>query len=73
MQLLKGESLEIIKYLKKVPASSEQSKEGIWTLKGIVSHLRYTEKAEKEQLVAIQEDLGRPSATFAGHCPKVIP
>lgn len=69
MQVLKGTALETVTYLKKNPGSLEQSKEGIWTLKGIVSNLRYTEKAEKEKLVAIQEDLGRPLATHAAFIP----
>ncbi|WP_278035413.1 chlorite dismutase family protein [Flavobacterium nitratireducens] len=69
MQLLKGEPLKMVEYLNKVPGSLEKSKHGIWSLKGIISNLRYTEKAEKEQLLAIQEDLGRPSATYAAFIP----
>ncbi len=69
MQVLKGAALETVNYLKRNPGSLEQSKEGIWTLKGIVSNLRYTEKAEKEKLIAIQEDLGRPLATYAAFIP----
>lgn len=69
MQVLQGDPLEMVQYLKKIPSSLEQSKEGIWALKGIVSNLRYTEKAEKEQLIAIQEDLGRPLATHAALIP----
>lgn len=69
MQLLKGEPLETVDYVTKLPSSLVQTKEGIWTLKGIVSNLRYTEKTEKEQLVAIQEDLGRPNATYAAFIP----
>ncbi|MES2239366.1 MAG: chlorite dismutase family protein [Bacteroidota bacterium] len=68
-QVLKGEPLETVNYLKKNSSSLVQGNEGIWTLKGIVSNLRYTEKVEKEKLVAIQEDLGRPSATFATFIP----
>ena len=69
MHLLKGDSLEKADYLKRVPSTLEQSKEGIWAFKGIISHLRYTEKAEKEKLVAIQEDLGRVSSTYAAFIP----
>ncbi len=69
MQLLKGEPLEMVEYLSKVPGSLEKSEQGIWALKGIISNLRYTVKAEKEQLVAIQEDLGRPKATYAAFIP----
>ncbi|MFC5683214.1 chlorite dismutase family protein [Flavobacterium sp. MAHUQ-51] len=69
MQLLKGEPLQMVEYLNKVPGSLEKSEHGIWSLKGIISNLRYTEKAEKEQLLAIQEDLGRPSAPYAAFIP----
>ena len=66
---LKGNPLSSVTHLKKTPGSLEKSDQGLWTLKGIVSNLRYTEKAEKEKLVAIQEDLGRPIATQAAFIP----
>lgn len=66
---LKGNSLDTVTHLKKVSSSLEKSEQGLWTLKGVVSNLRYTEKEEKEKLVAIQEDLGRPSATQAAFIP----
>lgn len=50
---------------KKKSGSLVPSNKGIWTLKGIVSNLRYTEKEDKDKLVAIQEDLGRSAATLA--------
>lgn len=31
--------------------------------------MRYTEKEDKDKLVAIQEDLGRPNATFVAFIP----
>ncbi|MGY8679831.1 chlorite dismutase family protein [Bradyrhizobium sp. UFLA05-153] len=40
-----------------------------WRLVGVASHLRYTERAEKEQLVAMQAGLGRPEATCAALIP----
>src|SRR5205823_5638537 len=40
-----------------------------WRLAGAVSHLRYTERAEKDQLVAAQAGLGRPEATHAALIP----
>lgn len=69
MIALRGEPLEDITHIDKVSSSLVEGNEGIWTLKGIVSNLRYTEKAEKEQLIAIQEDLGRPLATYAAFIP----
>ena len=69
MSTLKGDPIEEVSHLKRISSSIIKPKEGIWTLKGIVSNLRYTEKAEKEKLVAIQEDLGRPIATLAAFIP----
>ncbi|CAN7674471.1 chlorite dismutase family protein [Bradyrhizobium sp. LjRoot220] len=40
-----------------------------WRLAGVASHLRYTERAEKTQLVAVQAGLGRPEATRAALIP----
>lgn len=40
-----------------------------WRLAGVASHVRYVEKAEKEQLAAVQAPLGRKEATFAALIP----
>lgn len=40
-----------------------------WTLQGITSNERYVERTEREQLVALQEGLGRPAATRAALIP----
>ena len=40
-----------------------------WRLAGVASHVRYVEKAEKEQLVEKQAPLGRKEATFAAMIP----
>jgi chlorite dismutase len=40
-----------------------------WRLAGVASHTRYTERAEKEQLAAVQAKLGRPEATCAALIP----
>jgi len=69
MHFLKGEPLDKVEFIKRSSSSLIQSNEGIWTLKGIVSNLRYTEKAEKEKLVAVQEDLGRPTSTHGAFIP----
>ena len=69
METLKGDSLTAVSHLTKVSSNLVQSEMGIWTLKGIVSNLRYTEKEDKEKLVAVQEDLGRPQATLAAFIP----
>ena len=36
---------------------------------GVASHVRYVERAEKEQLAAVQAGLGRPEATCAALIP----
>jgi chlorite dismutase len=69
MVTLTGEPIESVSHLKKVPGNLVQSATGIWTLKGVISNLRYTEKEDKDKLVAIQEDLGRPNATLAAFIP----
>ncbi|MGE4239430.1 chlorite dismutase family protein [Ramlibacter sp.] len=40
-----------------------------WTLRGITSNERYVERAERVQLVSVQEGLGRPHATCAALIP----
>jgi len=40
-----------------------------WRLAGVASHVRYTERPEKEQLVAVQAEIGRPEATYAALIP----
>ena len=40
-----------------------------WRVAGVASHLRYTERAEKDQLIAVQAGLGRPDATSAALIP----
>ena len=62
-----------------VPALSVISSEAIalpllpsqtsWRLAGVASHVRYTDRAEKEQLAAVQAGLGRKEATCAALIP----
>lgn len=66
---LKGSPIAAVSHLTKVAGDLVQSKTGIWALKGIISNLRYTEKEDKDKLVAIQEDLGRETATLAAFIP----
>lgn len=40
-----------------------------FALRGVTSNHRYTERAEKQALVAVQEGLGRPEATRAALIP----
>lgn len=48
-----------------LPTSSDAR----WTLRGIISNERYVERAERQQLVAVQEGLGRPAASHAALIP----
>jgi chlorite dismutase len=69
MQTIIGEPLETVSYLNIIPSTTLKVDQGIWTLKGIRSNLRYTEKDEKEKLTSIQADLGRNEATYAAMIP----
>jgi hypothetical protein len=40
-----------------------------WRLAGTVSHVRYVERAEKQQLTAMQADLGQPESKLAALIP----
>jgi chlorite dismutase len=40
-----------------------------WRLAGVASHLRYVERAEKQQLASVQAGLGRPEAICAALIP----
>jgi chlorite dismutase len=40
-----------------------------WRLAGVASHLRYVERAEKEQLASVQAGLGRAEASCAALIP----
>lgn len=62
-----GEPLPAIERLAVTPAA--QAPVGAWSLRGITSNERYVERAEKAQLVATQEGLGRPQATCAALIP----
>ncbi|HEU5001404.1 MAG TPA: chlorite dismutase family protein [Actinomycetota bacterium] len=42
---------------------------GTWMVRGVVSYARYTTTAEQQALRAVQEGLGRPSATSAALIP----
>jgi chlorite dismutase len=64
-----GDRLEEVSYIKRVSGSAVKSTEGLWALKGLISNIRYTEKEEKEKLVKIQADLGRPDAVNAAFIP----
>ena len=47
----------------------QPSGQGNWSLKGFRSNIRYAERPEKEQLIAVQAPLGRSEATYAALIP----
>lgn len=70
MTTIKGNSLASVSHLSKVPKKElVQTETGIWTLKGIISNLRYTEKEDKDKLAAVQQDLDRANSTLAAFIP----
>lgn len=70
MTAVKGNPIELVTHLTKVPQNDlVQSETGIWSLKGVISNLRYTEKEDKDKLAAVQQDLGRSASTHAAFIP----
>jgi len=65
---VRGESLPGAERLA-VAAALPPGSDPRWTLRGITSNERYVERAEREQLVAVQESLGRPAASHAALIP----
>ena len=64
-----GLPIETVKYLEILPNLTTTANKGVWTLTGFTSNVRYAEKDEREKLIAIQADLGRPLATYAALIP----
>lgn len=68
MTTLDGEALPAVSAVtvgEGLPATGEPG----FILRGVASHLRYTTRSEREQLVSKQEDLGRPGASCAALIP----
>jgi chlorite dismutase len=64
-----GTPLPNVPYIDIVPNSGTLENKGMWTLTGFTSNVRYSEKEEREKLLAVQPDLGRPLATCAALIP----
>lgn len=69
METVIGEPIQSAPYLKIIKSNLQKTNEDLWTIKGLVSNVRYAEKEEKEKLLAIQAGLGRPGANFAALIP----
>ena len=65
MKTIVGESLPDVLFVQKKTSNLTENLKGTWFFKGVISNLRYTEKLEKEGLLAKQEGLGRPKSTHA--------
>ncbi len=65
MKPICGLPLETVKYIDILPNLTNNLNKGVWTLTGFTSNARYAEKDEREKLIAVQSDLGRPFATLA--------
>jgi chlorite dismutase len=50
-------------------ANGQPPAAGAWTLQGVTSNERYTEHAEKQRLLAVQQGLSRPGSTCAALIP----
>jgi len=70
---VKGETLPKVAALSIVASESIAlpllPSQNAWRLAGVTSHLRYTEKEEREKLLAVQAGLGRSEATHAALIP----
>lgn len=70
MATVSGHPIEKVSYLDILPnPTNTLLNKGVWTLTGFTSNVRYAEKAEREKLIAVQSDLGRPLATCAALIP----
>lgn len=64
-----GPGLEMVKRLSIVTEDAPVQVSPVWRLRGVVSNERYVHRAEKNELVARQPDLGRGEATLAAIIP----
>lgn len=69
MDTISGHSLEHVSHIDILQSSATKENNGLWTLTGFTSNVRYAEKAEREKLNAIQAGLGRQKATCAALIP----
>jgi|SRR5581483_3344415 len=67
---VRGEPLPPASHLRRIEGADFAAETGAaWTLQGVRSHDRYLERGEKDRLIAIQQDLDRPSSTLAALIP----
>jgi chlorite dismutase len=66
---VRGDGLPAAARLDVVAGAPPSGFAGAWVLRGVVSNERYVTRAEKTQLVGVQEAIGRPHATRAALIP----
>lgn len=64
-----GDGLDIASRLFVADGYGRPASNGVWSLIGTTSHNRYVHKSEADDLLAVQEGLGRPQATCAALIP----
>jgi chlorite dismutase len=69
MDTVTGDGLAHVTHIDVLESSITKTNTGLWVLKGFTSNVRYVEKEEKEKLISIQAELGRPIATCAALIP----
>jgi len=69
MSAVAGSPLPAVQRLAVVEGASDPLPGATWTLLGVVSHERYVERREHEELAARSPSLGRPEATNAALIP----
>ncbi|MGU3536985.1 chlorite dismutase family protein [Methylobacterium sp. A54F] len=70
MRRVRGEGLPAVaRVAASGPASAPPAPGATWALRGLLSHVRYTTRAEVESLRAAQEGLGRAAARCAALIP----
>ena len=69
MKTISGVPLELASYLTIKNGNVYKPENGLWSLRGFTSNIRYTEKQEKEKLTAAQAEPGRTNATHAALIP----
>jgi hypothetical protein len=61
--VLRGDPIEPASRIAMISGEPASTEGAIWVLRGVTTHDRYTTRAEKTDLVAVQEPIGRPEAT----------
>ena len=70
IQAISGSPLAMVKRVAVFEGyQGERQEYDAWRLRGVTSYERYVHRAEREQLVAVQPDLGRAEATRAALIP----